>query len=131
MSDDINAIHREKMIRLNEVYERKQARAVQEKGLLIVNTGAGKGKTTAALGMAFRAMGHGLRVGIVQFIKGSIPSGELALANQLDLPIDIHALGDGFTWRTQDRERDIQTAQRAWDKAVHNSQYLLRSRGSR
>ena len=72
MSDDINVAHRERMKRRDEAFERQQAKATLEKGLIIVHTGAGKGKTTAALGLAFRALGQGMKVGIVQFIKGAI-----------------------------------------------------------
>lgn len=118
MSEDLNAMHREKMIRRDEAYERKKTEATREKGLLIVHTGAGKGKTTAALGLAFRALGQGLKVGIVQFIKGAIPTGEAEFIRGINLPIEMHTLGDGFTWKTQDREQDITTARRGWDKAV-------------
>lgn len=118
MSADLNAEHREKMIRRDEAYERKKSEATREQGLLIVHTGAGKGKTTAALGLAFRALGQGLKVGIVQFIKGAIPTGEASLVSQLNLPLEMHTLGEGFTWKTQDRERDIATARRGWYKAV-------------
>jgi len=104
--------------RRQAAYLRKKARANREKGLIIVNTGTGKGKTTAALGLAFRALGQNLRVGIVQFIKGAIPTGEAALVKQLNLPIDLFTLGDGFTWNTQNREQDIATAQQAWEQAV-------------
>jgi cob(I)alamin adenosyltransferase len=121
-SSDLDERHKEKMVRLKEAFETRKARATQEKGLLIVNTGAGKGKTTAALGLVFRALGQGLRVGIVQFIKGAIPTGEAAfvvrLGQQLGLPVEMHTLGEGFTWDTQDRQRDIATARAGWQKAV-------------
>lgn len=110
--------HREKMQRRKEAFEERKARATREKGLIIINTGAGKGKTTAALGLAFRALGQGLKVGIVQFIKGAIPTGEAALARQLQLPIEMHTMGDGFTWNTQDRAADVASARKAWQKAV-------------
>ncbi len=110
--------HRQRMVRRKEVFEAKKARADREKGLIVVHTGAGKGKTTAALGLAFRALGQGLKVGIVQFIKGAIPTGEAALAQQLNLPIEFHVMGQGFTWDTQDREADIAAARAAWQKAV-------------
>src|SRR5947207_1436514 len=110
--------HREQKARHKQAFEARKARATREKGLLIVHTGAGKGKTTAALGLAFRALGQGLKVGIVQFIKGAIPTGEAALAARLNLPLEMHTMGDGFTWNTQDRERDIASARKAWDKAV-------------
>lgn len=105
------------MQRREELYERQMAAATLEKGLLIVHTGAGKGKTTAALGLAVRALGHGMKVGIVQFVKGAIATGEAALLKRLDLPIELHTLGEGFTWKTQDRQRDIAAARRGWEKA--------------
>ncbi|HWY85940.1 MAG TPA: cob(I)yrinic acid a,c-diamide adenosyltransferase [Gemmataceae bacterium] len=111
-------MHKEKASRRKEAFEKRKAQATQEKGLIIVNTGAGKGKTTAALGLAFRALGHGLKVGIVQFIKGAIPTGEAALTARLNLPIEMHTMGDGFTWNTQDRAQDMASAGKAWDKAV-------------
>jgi cob(I)alamin adenosyltransferase len=113
-----NAQHKEQKIRHKEAFEERKARATMEKGLIIVNTGSGKGKTTAALGLAFRALGQGLKVGIVQFIKGAIPTGEAALAKKLNLPLEMHTMGDGFTWNTQDRAKDIASARRAWEKAV-------------
>ncbi|MFZ1831014.1 MAG: cob(I)yrinic acid a,c-diamide adenosyltransferase [Candidatus Competibacteraceae bacterium] len=97
-------------------YDRKQARATGEKGLLIVYTGPGKGKTTAALGMALRAIGHGMTVGIVQFIKGGQDSAERAALSQF-ARVDFQTLGEGFTWQTQDRERDIAAAERGWAEA--------------
>ena len=112
------AQHKQQKIRHQQAFEERKARATLEKGLIIVNTGSGKGKTTAALGLAFRALGQGLKVGIVQFIKGAIPTGEAALAKKLDLPLEMHTMGDGFTWNTQDRDKDIASARRAWDKAV-------------
>jgi cob(I)alamin adenosyltransferase len=110
--------HKERMQRQKQAFEERKARATQEKGLIIVNTGAGKGKTTAALGLAFRALGQGMKVGIVQFIKGAIPTGEAALVKRLNLPVEMHTMGDGFTWNTQDRDQDIASARKAWDKAV-------------
>ena len=118
MSQDENELHRQRMIRQKEAFEARKARATQEKGLLIVHTGAGKGKTTAALGLAFRALGQGMTVGIVQFIKGAIPTGEAALAVRLAPALTMHTMGDGFTWNTQDRDKDIASARKAWEKAV-------------
>ena len=83
-----------------------------------MHTGPGKGKTTAALGLAFRALGQGMKVGIVQFIKGAIPTGEAALVKRLGLPIEMYTMGDGFTWNTQNREQDVATARRTWEQAV-------------
>lgn len=121
MSDEINQKHKERMVRINEVKDRQLAEATEEKGLIIVHTGAGKGKSTAAFGMAIRSLGQGMKVAIVQFIKGAIPTGEGAFVDKiakLGMPIEMHTLGEGFTWKTQDRERDIATAQKGWQKAV-------------
>jgi cob(I)alamin adenosyltransferase len=118
MDEDENDLHRQRMIRQKEAFEERKARATQEKGLLIVHTGAGKGKTTAALGLAFRALGQGMKVGIVQFIKGAIPTGEAALAARLAPSLAMFTMGDGFTWNTQDRAKDMASARKAWDKAV-------------
>ena len=118
MTTDPDLAHKQKMVRVDEAFERRKAEANREKGLLIVHTGAGKGKTTAALGLAFRALGQGMRVGIVQFIKGAIATGEGQLVKTLGLPIEMHTLGEGFTWKTQDRPGDIATARRGWEKAV-------------
>jgi len=115
---EINEAHRKKMVRQNEVFEKKMAETTDEKGLIIVHTGDGKGKSTAAFGMALRALGHDMKVGIVQFIKGAISTGEATIIPKLNLPIEIHSMGEGFTWKTQDRERDIATAGKGWDKAV-------------
>ncbi len=97
-------------------YERKQSRATREKGLLIVFTGPGKGKTTAAFGMALRAIGHGMTVGVVQFIKGGQDSAERAVLSRFE-NVDFQVIGDGFTWLTQNREQDRATAERAWAEA--------------
>ena len=97
-------------------YERKQARASHEKGLLMVFTGPGKGKTTAAFGMALRAVGHGMRVGVVQFIKSGQDSAERAVLSRFE-NVDFQVIGDGFTWLTQNREQDRATAERAWTEA--------------
>jgi cob(I)alamin adenosyltransferase len=118
MSADEEKLHKEKAVRRKEAFEKRKAEATQEKGLLIVHTGNGKGKTTAALGLAFRALGQGMKVGIVQFIKGAIPTGEANLAARLNLPIEMHTMGDGFTWNTQDRTQDVASASAAWAKAV-------------
>lgn len=117
MDQDSNE-HRERKARQKEAFEARKAQATREKGLLIVHTGAGKGKTTAALGLAFRALGQGMKVGIVQFIKGAIATGEAALVRRLGLPIEMHTLGEGFTWNTQDRDRDVASARAGWEKAV-------------
>ncbi len=111
------AQHRAQMARKKAIQDARIAQATGEKGLIIVHTGPGKGKTTAALGMVFRALGHGMRVGIVQFTKGAWESGEAAFARELAGRVDFFALGEGFTWETQDRERDRAAAERAWATA--------------
>lgn len=110
------ADHLRQTARRQAGHRRKQARAHREKGLLMVFTGPGKGKTTAAFGMALRAIGHGMKVGVVQFIKGDRDCAERAALSRLNA-VDFQVIGDGFTWLTQDRERDTATAQRAWAEA--------------
>lgn len=111
------AQYKEKAARRQASYLRKKASATREKGLIIVHTGPGKGKTTASLGLAFRALGQGMSVGMVQFIKGAIPTGEAALIKRLDLPITLYTMGDGFTWNTQNRDQDIASTRQAWAQA--------------
>ena len=109
--------HRAKMEKRKAVQDAEVAAKTVEKGLLIVNTGPGKGKSTAAFGLALRMLGYGGRVGVVQFIKGAWHSGEQdALARFGDL-VSWHTMGEGFTWETQDLKRDIAAAQAAWAKA--------------
>ena len=108
--------HKRMAEKRNAGYEKKQSRATLEKGLLIVNTGAGKGKTTAAFGMGLRAVGHGMKLGVVQFIKGAMATAERGLFQRFD-NVEFQSIGDGFTWKTQDRERDVETARRAWGEA--------------
>jgi cob(I)alamin adenosyltransferase len=88
-----------------------------EKGLLIVHTGKGKGKSTAAFGMVFRALGHGMKVGIVQFVKGRWETGERVALERFGDLVDINTMGEGFTWETQDRQRDLAAARAAWERA--------------
>ena len=109
--------HRLRMQRKKAVVDAHIASATEERGVLIVNTGNGKGKSTAAFGMVARALGHGMRVGVVQFIKGSFSTGEEAFFRRFP-EISYHVMGEGFTWETQDRGRDIQTAQAAWAVAA-------------
>lgn len=110
--------YQQKMQRRKEVQEQRLAQASQEKGLIIVNTGNGKGKTTAALGMVLRSLGHGYRVAIVQFIKGAWEPAEKAIFSRFSDRLEFHAMGEGFTWETQDRDRDIEKARQAWEKAL-------------
>jgi cob(I)alamin adenosyltransferase len=115
--DEINARHAEKMAKRKEVRDRILATKTEERGLLIVHTGTGKGKSTAAFGMVMRAIGHGMRVGIVQFVKGGWTSGERAVLERFPELVTIEVLGEGFTWETQDRKRDIASAEAAWAAA--------------
>ena len=111
--------HKEKMRKRKEVQDKEVASKTIEKGLLIVNTGPGKGKSTAAFGLILRALGHGWQIGVVQFIKGAWKTGERSVLEERfgDL-ISWHTMGEGFTWETQDRARDIAAAEAAWKKAV-------------
>ena len=114
---EINAKHAEKMRRKKEARDKIIATKTVEKGLLIVHTGKGKGKSTAAFGLVFRALGNGMRVGIVQFVKGKWETGERAALTRFEDQLTMHTMGEGFTWETQDRARDIAAARAAWEKA--------------
>ncbi|RZI41194.1 cob(I)yrinic acid a,c-diamide adenosyltransferase [Herbaspirillum sp. HC18] len=116
MTDDINERHRTRMQRKKEVVDQKIETANRNAGVLLVNTGNGKGKSSSAFGMALRALGHGMKVGVVQFIKGAKSTGEELFLQRLD-DVRFYAMGEGYTWETQDRERDIACAERAWERA--------------
>jgi cob(I)alamin adenosyltransferase len=109
--------HRSKMAKRKKVQDAEVAGKTIEKGLLIVNTGPGKGKTTAAFGLALRMLGHGRRVGVVQFIKGGWQTGERDAFAAFGDRVAWHTMGEGFTWETQDLARDVAAAGRAWEKA--------------
>jgi cob(I)alamin adenosyltransferase len=116
--DATNARHNEKMRRHKIARDKMMATKTGEKGLLIVHTGNGKGKTSAALGMVFRHIGHGLPVGVVQFTKSAKwDTGETRLLNQFPDLVTLHIMGEGFTWDTQDRARDIAAARAGWEQA--------------
>lgn len=108
--------HAEKMKKKQAAHDRIMAGKTIEKGLLIVNTGKGKGKTTAALGMVVRAIGHGKKVGVVQFVKGAMTTGEKAVFDAFPDQVEFQPMGEGFTWNTQDRARDIALARIAWEE---------------
>jgi cob(I)alamin adenosyltransferase len=110
--------YKRKMERRKAVQQERLAARTQEKGLIIVHTGDGKGKTTAALGMVLRSLGHGYNVAILQFIKGAWEPAEKAVFSQWPNQLEFRALGEGFTWETQDRDRDIAKAQAAWAIAL-------------
>ncbi|HIK35112.1 MULTISPECIES: cob(I)yrinic acid a,c-diamide adenosyltransferase [unclassified Thermosynechococcus] len=120
--------HRQKMQQRKAVQAQRLAERTREKGLIIVHTGNGKGKTTAALGMVLRSLGHGYRVAIIQFIKGAWEPAEKAVLSHWSDQLAFHAMGEGFTWETQDRQRDIACAQAAWELAlsyITNPKYRL------
>ncbi len=109
--------HRAKMVKRKAVQDAEVASKTIEKGLLIVNTGPGKGKSTAAFGLALRMLGHGRRVGVVQFVKGAWHTGEKDALERFGELVSWHTMGEGFTWETQDLARDVAAAQAAWQKA--------------
>lgn len=113
------ARHRAKMASRKAVQDAEVAsKPIAEKGLLIVNTGPGKGKSTAAFGLALRALGYGWKIGVVQFIKGAWDTGEKHALELFGDQVEWHTMGEGFTWETQDRERDVAAAARAWGKSL-------------
>jgi len=114
---EMDARHAEKMKKKKAARDKIIATKTIEKGLLMIHTGKGKGKSTAAFGLVFRALGHGKRVGIVQFVKGRWETGERASLEKFSDQITINTMGEGFTWETQDRQRDIAAARSAWEKA--------------
>ena len=114
---DINARANEKARKRKAARDRMLATKTVEKGLLIVHTGKGKGKSTAAFGLAMRAIGNGFRVGIVQFVKGKWQTGERPILERFPDQVDIRVVGEGFTWDTQDRARDIRAAEAGWAAA--------------
>lgn len=117
MTDDLNERANEKARIRKQSRDKMMAGKTIEKGLVIVHTGTGKGKSTAAFGMALRAVGHGMRVGVVQFIKGKWDTGERTVLEKFPDQVTIRAMGEGFTWDTQDRARDIASAEAAWAEA--------------
>lgn len=121
MAKDLSS---DELARANEKAKKKKAARDKmlstktiEKGLLIVHTGKGKGKSTAAFGLAARAIGNDLKVGVVQYVKGKWETGERKVLEAFPDNIEIHTMGEGFTWETQDRERDIRAAEKAWAKS--------------
>jgi len=114
--DKQSQYHKTKMARKKSQIEASMTKATDEKGLLLVITGHGKGKSTSAFGMVARALGHGMKVGVCQFIKSRTDTGEEAFFSAQD-NCDWHVLGDGFTWDTQDKTQDVQTAQNGWKVA--------------
>ncbi|MFI0848175.1 cob(I)yrinic acid a,c-diamide adenosyltransferase [Mesorhizobium sp. IMUNJ 23232] len=118
VDDEEAARHKAKMAKRKAVQDAEVAGKTIEKGLLIVNTGPGKGKTTAAFGLALRMLGYGKRVGVVQFVKGAWHTGERAAFAAFGDKVVWHSMGEGFTWETQDLKRDVAAAEAAWAKAL-------------
>ena len=114
---ELNRRHAEKMAKKKAARDKILATKTEERGLIIVHTGKGKGKSTAAFGLAIRAIGHGMRVGVVQFVKGVWETGERSVLARFPELVTLKAMGEGFTWDTQDRARDIAAARRAWETA--------------
>ena len=109
--------HAEKMKKKQAARAKIMAGKTDQKGLVIVHTGTGKGKTTAALGMICRSLGHGYKVALIQFIKGAMATAEKVVFDMFPEQMEMRPMGEGFTWNTQDRERDIATARTAWEAA--------------
>ena len=110
--------HAAKKARIKAAKDKLYASKTIEKGLLIVHTGTGKGKSTAAWGLAMRCLGHGLKLGVVQFVKGRRETGERQLLERFPELVTIKVMGEGFTWETQDKKRDIEAAEAAWGLAM-------------
>lgn len=112
-----DSYHAEKMKKKKVARDRILATKTDEKGLLIVHTGKGKGKSTAGFGMVFRALGNGMRIGVVQFVKGAWNTGERDVLERFPEQVTINAMGEGFTWDVADRQRDLAASRKAWDEA--------------
>lgn len=112
-----NKRHENRMAKKKAIIDEKVAKANIEKGVIVITTGNGKGKSSSGFGMVARALGHGMKVGIVQFIKGTMSTGEETFFRRFPDEVEYHVMGDGFTWNTQDREQDVKTASLAWEKA--------------
>ncbi|MCP4327843.1 MAG: cob(I)yrinic acid a,c-diamide adenosyltransferase [Alphaproteobacteria bacterium] len=115
--EEIDRRHAEKMAKKKAARDKIIATKTIEKGLVIVHTGKGKGKSTAAFGLVMRAIGHGFKIGIVQFVKGRWETGERKVLEAFADQVTIRTMGEGFTWETQDRQRDIAAAATAWERA--------------
>ena len=116
MKTRTDAEHNARMKKVQAAQAKKLAIKTVEKGLVIVHTGNGKGKTSAALGMVVRAIGHDMKVGVIQFIKGAMTTGEKAVFDAFPDLVEFKPMGEGFTWDTQDRARDIELTRAAWDE---------------
>lgn len=113
----LNQRHAQRMQRKKQLIDEKIASAQIRRGLIVMNCGNGKGKSSSGLGMVMRALGHQKKVGVVQFIKGAMSTGEEKFLRRFPEEVEFHAMGEGYTWNTQNRERDIAKAQAAWEQA--------------
>ena len=118
LPEDAEQRHHDKMAKKKAAREKIMAKKTGDKGLLIVHTGTGKGKSSAAFGMAIRCVGHGMKVGVIQFIKGAWDTAERRVLEGFGEQVTFKAMGEGFTWETQDRARDVAAAARAWEAAT-------------
>lgn len=109
--------HTARMAKKKSVVDASIKKAEREQGIIVITTGNGKGKSSSAFGMVARALGHNMKVGIIQFIKGAYSTGEESFFRRFPDEVEYHVMGDGFTWETQDRQKDIETASRAWHEA--------------
>lgn len=116
-TEALNERHRVRMERKKAIIDSRNSAADNQIGIIIVNTGNGKGKSSSGLGMVIRAMGHGMKVGVVQFIKGAMETGEEKFLRRFPAEVSFHAMGEGYTWNTQNREGDIEKALLAWQQA--------------
>ena len=114
---DKNKRHEARMAKKKTIIDEKIKKADKEKGIIVITTGNGKGKSSSGFGMVARSLGHGMKVGIVQFIKGAFSTGEEAFFRRFPDEVEYHVMGDGFTWETQNREQDVKTASLAWQEA--------------
>jgi len=112
-----NKRHESRMAKKKAIIDEKVKKADKEKGVIVITTGNGKGKSSSGFGMVARALGHNMKVGIVQFIKGAFSTGEEAFFRRFPDEVEYHVMGDGFTWETQNREQDVKTATLAWAEA--------------
>lgn len=127
MDSEKQARYLKRMQRKKEIIDEKISQATEERGVLLIHTGNGKGKSSSAFGMVARALGHNMKVGIIQFIKGSFSTGEEAFFKRFD-EVDYHVMGDGFTWETQNFEQDKKSAEAAWavaEKMLNDESYQL------
>lgn len=116
-TDNINSRHERRMQRKKALMDEKIQQAQRQTGVLLIHTGNGKGKSSSAFGMVMRALGHGMKVGVVQFIKGAMSTGEEVFLRRFPDEVQFYAMGEGYTWETQNRERDMEKAALAWEQA--------------